>query len=79
MTYASEEMFLEVELDVRVLLDYLEDLDCLIDDLMRHVSAFPSCFAGSYYLGSYTVTCTNRVSSCARSWSVITYRGERQY
>jgi hypothetical protein len=45
MTYASEEMFLEVELDVRVLLDHLEDLDCLIDDLMRYVSAFPSCLA----------------------------------
>jgi hypothetical protein len=67
MTYASEEMFLEVELDVRILLDDIEDLDCLIDDLMRHVSAFPSCFTGSCYLGSYTVTCTNGVSSCAQS------------
>jgi hypothetical protein len=33
MTYASEKMFLEIELDVRVLLDNSEYLDCLFDNL----------------------------------------------
>lgn len=33
MAYASEKVLLEVELYVGILLDNLEDLECLVDDL----------------------------------------------
>jgi len=78
MTYASEKVLLEIELDIRILLDDPEYLDCLFDDLMPHVSSF-SYFAGSCYLRSNTVTCVYRVSSRARSSNGTTYRRVRQY
>ena len=33
MTYATKKVLLEIEFDIRILLNNLEDLNCLIDDL----------------------------------------------
>lgn len=46
MTYASEKVFLEVELDVRILLDYPEDLDCLLYDLIAACESLPVVLCG---------------------------------